>query len=125
MKLRLLRDRLCRAPIVLGLLAASLSGLEARAESLPLPDHASPSICVVLIGLALQAGVIDADEEADYREASDTYRSLSARINGSKEAADQMIGSSVNMYAELNKDDLTKGADMCLEASGERFTEDE
>lgn len=115
------------AALALALLVPALAGLggqPARAEE-GLPDHASPSVCVVLIGLALQAGVIDEEDEADYRSASDRYRKISARLNGSKEAADQMIGSTVNFYAGLGEDDLSEGADMCLESVDDRFTEDE
>lgn len=113
--------------LTLALLAPGLAGLgghPARAEE-GLPDHASPSVCVVLIGLALQAGVIDEADEANYRSASDRYRKMSARLNGSKDAADQMIGSTVNFYAGLGEDELSEGADMCLESVDDRFTVDE
>lgn len=121
------RPRLSRclpaiASLALGLSPALWAGHAGASE---LPDHASPSTCVVLIGLALQAGAVDADEEQDYRDASDAYRKISVRLNGDKTASDQMIGSTVNLYAGLGKDELSEGADMCLEAVDETFTEDE
>lgn len=112
------------APTILALGLSAPFARSVHAEE-ALPDHASPSVCVVLIGLALQAGVIDEEDEADYRSASDNYRTISARLNGGKEGADQMIGSTVNFYSGLSEDQLSEGADMCLEARDNRFTEDE
>lgn len=119
---RLSRRLLPLAPLAFGL-ASALTAAPAAASDLP--EHASPSTCVVLIGLALQGGAIDADDEQDYRDASDAYRKMSVKLNGGKDASDQMIGSTVNMYAGLSKNELTDGADMCLESVDDTFTEDE
>ncbi|PYB76948.1 MULTISPECIES: hypothetical protein [Rhizobium] len=107
------------------LLLASVFSAPAYAEEDTLPDHASPSICVVIIGLALENGAIDAADEEDYKAAAETFREKSAELNGGKDGANQMIGSSVAFYDALSKADLEKGADMCLSAEDESFDADE
>lgn len=107
------------------LLLASVLSTPTRADEDTLPDHASPSVCVVIIGLALEKGAIDASDEDDYKAAADTYRELSIELNGGADAANQMIGSSVAFFDGLSQDDLEKGADMCLSASDDSFDADE
>ena len=107
------------------LLLASVLSTSTRAEEDKLPDHASPSICVVLIGLALENGAIDAADEADYKAAAETFRAKSADLNGGSDAANQMIGSSVSFYDGLSKTDLAEGAEMCLSAEDDSFEADE
>ncbi|KPF46824.1 hypothetical protein [Rhizobium sp. AAP43] len=111
-------------PLYVLLLAATLSA-PVHAEEDALPDHASPSVCVVLIGLALDKGVIDAADQQAYRDAAETMRETSVELNGGEDAANQMIGSSVAFFDGLSETDLAEGADMCLSAEDESFDADE
>lgn len=113
-----------KLPLYALLLAAALSA-PVHAEEDKLPDHASPSVCVVIIGLALQNGVIDAADEEEYKAAAETFREASEELNGGKHAANQMIGSSVAFFDGLSASDLEEGADMCLSAEDESFDADE
>lgn len=113
-----------RLPLYALLLAAALSA-PLHAEEDRLPDHASPSVCVVLIGLALENGVIDDADQEEYRAAAETFREKSVELNGGKDAANQMIGSSVAFFDGLSEADLAEGADMCLSAEDESFDADE
>ncbi len=113
-----------RLPLYALLLAAALSA-PVHAEEDKLPDHASPSVCVVIIGLALENGVIDAADEEEYQAAAETFREKSEELNGGRDAANQMIGSSVAFFDGLSADDLADGADMCLAAEDDSFDTDE
>lgn len=111
-------------PAALLVAAAILPG-EAAAEGDTLPDHASPSVCVVIINLALQASVVPGEKVAAYRAAEAGYRQHSIKLNEGKNGSDQMIGSSVSFYDELGNDDLRKGAEMCLAAASQTFSADD
>lgn len=113
-----------RLPLYALLLASVLSA-PVHAEEDRLPDHASPSVCVVIIGLALENGVIDAADEEEYKAAAETFREKSAELNGGRDAANQMIGSSVAFFDGLSAGDLEEGADMCLSAEDDSFDADE
>ncbi len=113
-----------RLPLYTLVLAAALCA-PVRAEEDKLPDHASPSVCVVIIGLALQNGVIDAADEEEYKAAAETFREKSEELNGGRDAANQMIGSSVAFFDGLSASDLEEGADICLSAEDESFDADE
>lgn len=113
-----------RLPL-LALFLASLLSSPVSAEEDQLPDHASPSACVVIIGLALENGAIDADDEEDYKTAAATFRAKSEELNGGKDAANQMIGSTVAFFDGLSRSELEEGADMCLSAEDDNFEADE
>lgn len=119
------RKPLLAALLARALMLAGIATAPGLAHASELPDHASPSLCVVLIGLAGQAGVIASEDEQDYKDASETFREKSVELNGGKTESDQMIGSSVNPLMGLGKKDLARGAEMCLEAVDEDFDSDE
>ncbi len=126
MKLELLlRPARLSGTVALSLLVAGSCLAPVGARASDLPDHASPSICVVLTGLALQRDLIDEEDKSDYEDAQKAYRKMSEEINGDKTVADQMIASNVNPLSQLSDEEVSKGAEMCLDSVDDHFTEDE
>ena len=92
------------------------------------PDHASPSVCIVILGrLQYEASEGRATVDAARLEAAaKTFRKKAlALYDGDETALDQMVGSSVSFYDELTVPELTEAADLCLAAEGQTFTTDE
>lgn len=91
------------------------------------PDHASPSVCVVILGLQQQAvkeGRATGDIDA-LASAYENFRSKAAVIyDGNADQADQKIRSRVPLYDELTPEQLSRAAGMCLAAVGEEFSSD-
>jgi hypothetical protein len=111
------------------LLAALLSAVPAiaSADGDTPPDHASPSVCVVILGLMRQAiaeGKATGDAEA-MAAASETFREKAVALNEGEDGAAQMIGSSVSFYDELTPAELSTSADLCIDAEDEEFSADE
>lgn len=88
------------------------------------PDHASPSVCVVILGLMRQA-VLDGSATGDeglLRYGSEAFREKADELNDGD--AQQMIGSTVAFYDMLTPKQLSRTADLCLSAVDEDFAED-
>lgn len=115
----------------IGALAASPAGeADPFAVEVPAdapPDHASPSVCAVILGRqydAVSDGKASGDKAA-LAAGFDAFRAESIRLNDGQVGADQMIGSSIAFYDELTPEQLSAATQMCLAAVGQTFTVDE
>jgi uncharacterized protein len=96
---------------------------DAETEDTP-PGHASPSVCVVILGLMREA-VLEgraSGDEGVLRSGSKTFRRKADALNEGN--AQQMIGSTVAFYDGLTPKQLSRATDLCLSAVDEDFTED-